>query len=83
MVTASSSNFFGSTVKSLVFGQTLAKSGIDPQLDFRGKVKQGDGTEVEVATAWNLYRVHLQDYDLDTVSEITSAPKPMVLVDVR
>ena len=34
-----------------------------------------DGTEVEVATAWSLYQVHLKDYDLDSVSEITSAPR--------
>ena len=56
-------------------GETLAKSGIDPQLDFRGKLKLADGSEVEVATAWNLYQVHLKDYDLDTVSEITSVAR--------
>jgi nitrate reductase alpha subunit len=59
-------------------GATFVKSGIDPQLDFQGKVKLADGSEVEVATAWNLYQVHLKDYDLDTVSEITSAPKNLI-----
>jgi nitrate reductase alpha subunit len=59
-------------------GETFARSGIDPQLDFRGKVKLADGSEVEVATSWNLYQVHLKDYDLDTVSEITSAPKELI-----
>ena len=59
-------------------GETFAKSGIDPQLDFKGKVKLVDGSEVEVATAWNLYQIHLKDYDLDTVSEITSAPKNLI-----
>src|ERR1051325_1814654 len=59
-------------------GETFAKSGIDPQLDFKGKVKLADGSEVEVATSWNLYQVHLQDYDLDTVSEISSAPKNLI-----
>jgi nitrate reductase alpha subunit len=41
-------------------------------------VKLADGSEVEVATAWNLYQVHLKDYDLDSVSEITSAPKELI-----
>jgi nitrate reductase alpha subunit len=59
-------------------GAAIAKAGIDPALDFRGKVQLTDGTEVEVATAWNLYQVHLKDYDLDTVSEITSAPKALI-----
>lgn len=59
-------------------GKTLTASGIDPVLDWKGTVKLTDGTEVEVATAWNLYQVHLKDYDLDSVSEITSAPKELL-----
>ncbi|MCL4787059.1 MAG: molybdopterin-dependent oxidoreductase [Verrucomicrobia bacterium] len=59
-------------------GETMTKNGIDPQLDFRGRLKLSDGSEVEVATSWNLYQVHLKDYDLDTVSEITSAPKELI-----
>ena len=59
-------------------GETLTKSGIDPQLDFKGPVKLADGKEVEVATAWNLYQVHLKDYDAASVSEITSAPKELI-----
>ncbi|MEK7706622.1 MAG: molybdopterin-dependent oxidoreductase, partial [Verrucomicrobiota bacterium] len=59
-------------------GASLAKTGIDPQLDYSGKIKLADGSEVEVATAWNLYQVHLKDYDLDTVSEVTSAPKELI-----
>jgi len=59
-------------------GRTLETTGIDPQLHFQGKVKLADGSEVEAATSWSLYQVHLKDYDLDTVSEITSAPKELV-----
>jgi nitrate reductase / nitrite oxidoreductase, alpha subunit len=59
-------------------GATFTRADIDPQLDFKGKVKLVDGSEVEVASAWNLYQVHLQDYDLDTVAEITSAPKNLL-----
>ncbi len=59
-------------------GETLAKTGIDPTLDWKGGIKLADGGEVEVATAWNLYQVHLKDYDPGSVSEITSAPKEMI-----
>ena len=59
-------------------GETLRQSGIDPVLDWRGKIKLTDGSEVEAATSWNLYQVHLKDYDLDTVSEITSSPRELI-----
>ena len=59
-------------------GETLVKSGLDPTLDWKGKMKLTDGSEVEAATSWNLYQVHLKDYDLDTVSEITSSPKDLI-----
>jgi nitrate reductase alpha subunit len=59
-------------------GETFARSGIDPQLDFKGTVKLADGKQVEVATSWTLYQVHLKDYDLDSVAEITSAPKELI-----
>ena len=42
------------------------------------KVKLVDGKEIEVATLWTLYQTHLKDYDLDTVVEITKAPKEMI-----
>jgi len=65
-------------------GKTLAASGIDPMLDeasagtFSKLVKLVDGTEVQVVTIWSHYRTHLKDYDLDTVAEITSAPKEQI-----
>jgi nitrate reductase alpha subunit len=59
-------------------GETMTKNGIDPALDWKGAIKLADGKEIEVATAWNLYLVHLKDYDLDSVSEITSAPKELI-----
>ena len=50
-----------------------------PVLEGRWKVRlaRGAGT-VEVATLWTLYQTHLKDYDLDTVCEITSAPRLLV-----
>jgi nitrate reductase / nitrite oxidoreductase, alpha subunit len=59
-------------------GEVLDGREVDPLLDWSGTVNLVDGTEVEVLTLWAMYREHLQDYDLDTVSEITQAPKAMI-----
>src|SRR5437867_11877354 len=66
------------TIHHELVGARLAEAGIDPQLDIEGKVKLANGTEVEVSTAWTRYEVHLKDYDLDTGSEITAAPKDLI-----
>jgi nitrate reductase alpha subunit len=59
-------------------GQRLADKGIQPALEGERTVELVDGSKVEVATLWTLYRTHLRDYDLDTVCEITQAPRPLV-----
>jgi nitrate reductase alpha subunit len=59
-------------------GQVMDEKGIDPALDWSGMVRLADGTQVEAMTVWAMYREHLQDYDLDTVAEITHAPKAMI-----
>ncbi len=59
-------------------GETMAQQGIDPVLDGTFKIKLVDGKEVEVATLWTLYQVHLKDYDLNTVVEITHAPRNLI-----
>ncbi|MCP5522307.1 MAG: molybdopterin-dependent oxidoreductase [Verrucomicrobiales bacterium] len=59
-------------------GQKLIQAGVDPVLDWTGKVRLADGSEVEVKTAWAQYQVHLEDYDLDSVAEITGAPRELV-----
>jgi len=59
-------------------GEMMAKRGIDPALEGTFKITLADGTEAEVATLWTLYRKHLEDYDLDTVVEITHAPRAMI-----
>ena len=59
-------------------GGRLAADGIAPRLEGRWKVKLVDGTTVEVATLWTLYQTHLRDYDLDTVCEITQAPRDLI-----
>ena len=60
-------------------GETLVQKGIDPTLEGTFKVKLVDGKEIEVATLWSLYQVHLKDYDLDSVVEMTSAPKNLIM----
>jgi nitrate reductase alpha subunit len=59
-------------------GAALDGKGIDPALDWSGKVKLVDGKEVEVLTLWTAYLEHLKDYDLDTVADITHAPRPLI-----
>jgi len=55
-------------------GERMKSKGLDPQLEYKGVVTLVDGTTVEVQTLWSLYRIHLRDYDIQTVSEITHVP---------
>jgi nitrate reductase alpha subunit len=59
-------------------GKRMADQGIQPALSYRGKVRLVDGSEVEVMTIWDAYQKHLEDYDLDTVSQITGANKELI-----
>ena len=60
-------------------GDAMAKKGIDPMLDWSGELTLADGTRVEALTLWAMYKEHLQDYDLDTVADITHAPKDLIV----
>lgn len=59
-------------------GDAMAAKGIDPALEWSGTLTLADGSRVEALTLWSLYREHLQEYDLDTVAEITLAPKHLI-----
>ncbi|HWP63379.1 MAG TPA: molybdopterin-dependent oxidoreductase [Candidatus Binatia bacterium] len=59
-------------------GDRLTAKGIRPTLDWRGRLRLVDGTEVEALTTWTAYRDHLADYDLETVVEITGSPRELV-----
>ncbi len=60
-------------------GGKLQARGIDPLLEWDGKVTGLDGQEIEVCTLfWAYKHVHLKDYDLDTVAEITHCNKELV-----
>jgi len=59
-------------------GAKLAAKGLDPDLEYQGTVTLADGKQVEVMTLWQAYRLHLRDYDPDTVAEISGAPKDLI-----
>ncbi len=59
-------------------GRHLSEKGIAPALAGTFHVRLVDGSEIEVATLWSLYQVHLKDYDLDTVCAITHAPRDLI-----
>jgi nitrate reductase alpha subunit len=58
--------------------QVGANMPVDPALDGAYRVKLVDGSEAEVMTLWEMYKIHLKDYDLDTVADITGAPKELI-----
>jgi len=58
-------------------GGRMTDKGIDPSLAGKYTVKI-DGKDVEVMTLWDMYQVHLKDYDLDTVAEITGVAKETI-----
>ncbi|MFQ6675445.1 MAG: molybdopterin-dependent oxidoreductase [Fidelibacterota bacterium] len=53
-------------------GQKVVEKGMDPVLEWEGTVKTVDGKEIGVCTLFHAYKnIHLKDYDLKTVVEIT------------
>jgi nitrate reductase alpha subunit len=59
-------------------GERMGQEGVAPALSYKGMVKLTDGKEVEVMTLWDAYQIHLKDYDLDTVAQITGANKQLI-----
>ena len=59
-------------------GKYMKANGIDPALEGVYKVKLVDGKEVPVMPIFQMYKVHLQDYDLDTTHEICGGPKHLL-----
>jgi nitrate reductase alpha subunit len=59
-------------------GKEMNNRGIDPVLEWKGTVELADGTEVEAMTVWEAYKIHLRDYDIDSVAEMTQAPKALI-----
>ncbi len=59
-------------------GGRMVGRGTRPALEGTFEVPLAGGGTVRCSTLWTLYRTHLADYDLDTVCEITRAPRPLV-----
>ena len=59
-------------------GDKLTAKGIDPVLDGTFKVKTVDGKEIEVMPLFEMYKIHLKDYDIDSVVEMTNSPKELI-----
>ena len=59
-------------------GTVFAKKRIDPALEGKFKVRTVEGKTVEVMPLFEMYKIHLKDYDLDTVHEITRTPKELI-----
>ena len=60
-------------------GYHFKQSGIDPALTGTYRVKLLNGREIDVMPVYQMYHVHLQDYDLDTSHQITRAPKDLIV----
>src|SRR3990172_9345997 len=59
-------------------GQRMEAKGVAPALAGTFPVRLADGTTVTCSTLWSLYQTHLADYDMDTVCDITGAPRNLV-----
>ncbi len=59
-------------------GERMVDKGIDPELEWTGEVELTDGSKIEAMTLWEMYKVHLRDYDLDTVADISGSPKELI-----
>jgi nitrate reductase alpha subunit len=59
-------------------GERLGAKGIDPALEWKDTITLADGSTAEVMTVWEMYKVHLKDYDLATVEEVSGAPSNLV-----
>jgi len=64
--------------KPLTRDQVGASMPFQPALEGTWEVRLANGSTVRVATLWTLYQTHLRDYDLNTVCEITHAPRNLV-----
>ena len=57
----------------------MRKKNIDPVLDGVFDIKLVSGKTITVMPLWEMYKIHLKDYDLDTVNQISHAPKDLVI----
>jgi nitrate reductase alpha subunit len=60
-------------------GQRMVEKGVDPALEGTFHIPGVDGSDIEVMTLFDMCKVNLRDYDLDTVVEITRAPRDLIV----
>jgi nitrate reductase alpha subunit len=66
------------TVNRDEVGERMRAKGLAPALEGSHQIQLVDGSFVECSTLWSLYQTHLEDYDLDTVCEITHCPRELI-----
>ncbi len=59
-------------------GPLFTKRGVDAALSGTYTLRGVDGKPIEVMPLFEMYKIHLRDYDLDSVAEMTSAPKALI-----
>ncbi len=59
-------------------GKRLTSKKLNPALEGKYKVKIVGGREIEVMTLFEMYKLHLRDYDVKTTSEITGSPGHLI-----
>jgi len=60
-------------------GDRLGAAGLAPALAWTGRIRLVDGSVVEATTTWSAYQIHLEDYDLEAVVEMTGAPRELIV----
>ncbi|MBE7505520.1 MAG: molybdopterin-dependent oxidoreductase [Planctomycetia bacterium] len=59
-------------------GGRMRSRKIEPALEGTWTIKLADGSEVEVMTLWSMYQIHLKDYDLESVADVTHSPAELI-----
>jgi nitrate reductase alpha subunit len=59
-------------------GSKMTEKRMDPALEGTFTVQTVRGEDIEVMPLFEMYKVHLKDYDLETVFQITHTPKEMI-----
>src|SRR5947199_168951 len=60
-------------------GQHMVNAGVDPSLEGTYRVKLLDGREVDVMPVFQMYKIHVKDFDLDTTHQICRSPKDLIV----
>jgi nitrate reductase alpha subunit len=59
-------------------GDRFQQLGIEPALEGTFQLKLIDGKSIDVMPLFEMYKLHLKDYDLDAVADMTKAPKDLI-----